>query len=44
MWSEMFPTLDGDTAMHAMAAGAIVAAVLVLLGTRGRLGYRAPAG
>lgn len=43
IWTEMFPTLDGDTAMHAMASGSVVAAVLVLIGTRGRLGYRAEA-
>jgi membrane protease YdiL (CAAX protease family) len=39
MWSELFPTIDPDRASHAMAAGAVVAAVLVLVGTRGRLGY-----
>lgn len=42
MWSEMFPTIDEDRAIHAMAGGAIVVAVLVLVGTRRRLGYRAP--
>jgi membrane protease YdiL (CAAX protease family) len=42
MWSEMFPTITPAAAMPAMAAGASVAGVLVLLGTRGRLGYRAP--
>ena len=41
VWSEMFPTIDEDLASHAMATGAVVAAVLVLAGTRGRLGYRA---
>lgn len=41
-WAEMFPSLDGDLAMRAMAAGALVAAVAVLVGTRGRLGYRVP--
>ncbi|OZM70376.1 CPBP family intramembrane metalloprotease domain-containing protein [Amycolatopsis antarctica] len=40
MWAETFPSIDGDLAIHAMAAGSVVAAVLVLLGTRGRLGYR----
>ncbi|MFP5022235.1 CPBP family intramembrane glutamic endopeptidase [Pseudonocardia phyllosphaerae] len=40
MWTEMFPAIDGDHAMHAMAAGAVVAGGLVLIGTRGRLGYR----
>lgn len=42
VWSEMFPTIDSNRAMQAMAAGAVVAGVLVLVGTRGRLGYRAP--
>jgi membrane protease YdiL (CAAX protease family) len=39
MWVEMFPAIDADGAMHAMAAGGVVAGVLVLVGTRGRLGY-----
>jgi membrane protease YdiL (CAAX protease family) len=39
MWVEMFPAIDTDRAMHAMAAGAVVAGGLVLIGTRGRLGY-----
>ncbi|MBP2327821.1 membrane protease YdiL (CAAX protease family) [Kibdelosporangium banguiense] len=43
MWSETFPGIDTDKAMQAMAAGAAVTAVLVLIGTRGRLGYRQPA-
>jgi CAAX protease family protein len=42
MWSEVFPTIAPGRAMPAMAAGAVVAGVLVLVGTRGRLGYRAP--
>ncbi|WP_226356569.1 CPBP family intramembrane glutamic endopeptidase [Pseudonocardia sp. ICBG601] len=42
MWTEMFPTLDGDLAMHAMATGAVVAAVAILCTTRGRLGYTGP--
>ncbi|HYH29793.1 MAG TPA: CPBP family intramembrane glutamic endopeptidase [Pseudonocardia sp.] len=42
LWSEMFPTIDADRAMQAMAAGAVVAGVLVLIGTRGRLGYPPP--
>ncbi|GAA5115301.1 type II CAAX endopeptidase family protein [Pseudonocardia adelaidensis] len=42
LWSEMFPTIDAGRAMQAMAAGAVVACVLVLAGTRGRLGYPAP--
>jgi membrane protease YdiL (CAAX protease family) len=39
MWVEMFPAIDADGAMRAMAAGAVVAGGLVLIGTRGRLGY-----
>lgn len=42
IWSEMFPTIDENLASHAMATGAVVAAVLVLVGTRGRLGYPGP--
>ena len=42
MWSEMFPTIAPCGAMQALAVGAVVAGVLVLVGTRGRLGYRAP--
>ncbi|HEX7306203.1 type II CAAX endopeptidase family protein [Lentzea sp.] len=44
MWAETFPTITGERPMQAMAAGSVVAAVLVVLGTRGRLGYRPPAG
>ncbi|GAB3569053.1 type II CAAX endopeptidase family protein [Amycolatopsis endophytica] len=40
VWAEVFPTIDADEVMRAMAAGAVVAALLVLAGTRGRLGYR----
>jgi uncharacterized protein len=40
LWSEMFPSIDADLTSHALATGAVVAAVLVLIGTRGRLGYR----
>ncbi|ALL79282.1 CAAX protease (plasmid) [Pseudonocardia sp. EC080610-09] len=42
IWAEMFPTIGTDEAMQAMAGGAVVAATLVLLGTRGRLGYHPP--
>ncbi|MEJ2868773.1 type II CAAX endopeptidase family protein [Actinomycetospora sp. OC33-EN08] len=38
LWGEMFPTIDGDGSMQAMAAAATVAAALVVIGTRGRLG------
>ncbi|WP_258342209.1 CPBP family intramembrane glutamic endopeptidase [Saccharopolyspora gregorii] len=40
VWSEMFPTIDVDLAMIAMASGTVVASLLVLVGTKGRLGYR----
>jgi membrane protease YdiL (CAAX protease family) len=42
MWSELFPTIDPHRMSHALAVGAVVACVLVLVGTRGRLGYPAP--
>jgi membrane protease YdiL (CAAX protease family) len=42
VWSEVFPTIDVDLAQRAMASGAIVVAVAVLIGTRGRLGYSGP--
>jgi len=42
LWSEVFPTIDAYQASHALAAGAVVAAILVLTGTRGRLGYPPP--
>lgn len=44
MWSETFPSITADLAMQVMAAGSVVAAILVLIGTRGRLGYRPAAG
>ncbi|ANY10468.1 CAAX protease [Pseudonocardia sp. HH130630-07] len=43
VWADMFPTIDADGAIVAMAGGAVVAAVVVVAGTRGRLGYRVPA-
>jgi hypothetical protein len=42
LWSEMFPTVEGVQAHYALAGGAVVAGALVLVGTRGRLGYRVP--
>lgn len=39
MWAEIFPSLAGGMAMIAMATGAIVAAALIVIGTRGRLGF-----
>ncbi|MGA9871893.1 MAG: CPBP family intramembrane glutamic endopeptidase [Rhodococcus sp. (in: high G+C Gram-positive bacteria)] len=38
MWTEMFPTLDAQRAMVAMAAAATVAAGVLVAVTRGRLG------
>ena len=42
IWAEMFPGIDGDAWMHALAVGASVAGAAVVLGTRGRLGYPGP--
>ena len=42
LWSEMFPTLDADRAQLALLVGAAIAAGVVIIGTRGRLGL--PAG
>lgn len=39
MWSEVFPSLDGELALVAMAAGATVAAAVIVVATRGRLGH-----
>jgi membrane protease YdiL (CAAX protease family) len=40
LWTDMFPSLDAERAMLATTAVTTVAAALVLLATRGRLGYR----
>jgi len=40
IWGEMFPTVGQNLVMPAMAVGAVIAAVLVMAITRGRLGYR----
>jgi membrane protease YdiL (CAAX protease family) len=40
IWSEMFPTVGGDTIAPVLAVGGVVAATLVLALTRGTLGYR----
>ncbi|RCK69337.1 CPBP family intramembrane metalloprotease [Desertihabitans brevis] len=40
VWSEMFPALDADTTLLAQAVAAVAVAAVVLVGTRGRLGYR----
>lgn len=39
VWSELFPSLSSDLTLVAQATAAVVAAVVVLVGTRGRLGY-----
>jgi len=39
VWSELFPSLSSDLTLLAQATAAVVAAVVVLVGTRGRLGY-----
>ncbi|GFH77440.1 CAAX amino protease [Streptomyces gougerotii] len=39
MWSEMFPGLDGELALVAMGTGASVAAAVIVVATRGRLGH-----
>ncbi|GAA1437816.1 type II CAAX endopeptidase family protein [Microlunatus lacustris] len=39
VWSDLFPSLSSDLTLVAQAAAAVVAAVVVLVGTRGRLGY-----
>lgn len=40
IWGEMFPTVGEQLVMPALATGASIAAVLVIVLTRGRLGYR----
>ncbi|MGP5076966.1 CPBP family glutamic-type intramembrane protease [Brachybacterium alimentarium] len=40
---EMFPSLDAEASLLSITAAAVVAAIALLLATRGRLGYRAPA-
>jgi len=42
MWGQLFPTLDGDTALTAMATGALVAGTAVVVFTKGRLGVAPP--
>lgn len=40
MWPGVFPTITGELPLIAMATGATVAAIGILLATRGRLGYQ----
>lgn len=39
VWANVFPTIDGNGAIEALAIGAVIAAGFVLITTRGRLGY-----
>ena len=39
LWIEMFPSMGADVAMPAMAAASVVAAAVLLVRTRGTLGY-----
>jgi membrane protease YdiL (CAAX protease family) len=41
VWSEMFPTVSESVTSNALAVSAVIAAVVVITATRGRLGYRA---
>lgn len=43
LWEEMFPTVGPDLVSGALAVAGVVAAVVVVIATRGRLGYRKPA-
>ncbi|MGP3533859.1 CPBP family glutamic-type intramembrane protease [Microbacterium sp. RD1] len=43
MWLEMFPGLGGEMSLIAMATGAVIAAVIIAIATRGRLGFTRPA-
>lgn len=40
VWSAMFPTVDDGLASSALAVSSVIAAVIVIAATRGRLGYR----
>lgn len=40
VWSEMFPTVSENVASTALAASSVIAALVVIAATRGRLGYR----
>lgn len=39
-WSDMFPSAEADTTIHAFLLASVLAAAVVLLATRGRLGPR----
>jgi membrane protease YdiL (CAAX protease family) len=40
VWSDMFPTVSENITSYALAVSAVIAAVIVIVATRGRLGYR----
>ena len=40
LWGEMFPSISPDLVQPALAVSGVIAAVLVIVLTRGRLGYR----
>ncbi|WP_448719779.1 CPBP family glutamic-type intramembrane protease [Microbacterium natoriense] len=40
VWSEMFPTVSENVTSYALAVSAVIAAVIVIIATRGQLGYR----
>ncbi|WP_433586069.1 CPBP family glutamic-type intramembrane protease [Microbacterium hydrocarbonoxydans] len=40
VWSEMFPTVSENVTSYALAVSAVIAAVIVIIATRGKLGYR----
>jgi len=42
IWSDMFPSVDDGAASQVLAVGSVIAAVIVIWLTRGRLGYRGP--
>lgn len=39
VWSEMFPTVSESVTSDALAVSAVIAAIIVIVATRGRLGY-----
>ncbi|MBJ7385952.1 MAG: CPBP family intramembrane metalloprotease [Mycolicibacterium sp.] len=39
LWADVFPSLDAERAMVAMTSLTVITAAVVLVGTRGRLGY-----
>jgi len=39
LWTDMYPGIDGDRGVLVLFIGATVAALAIIIGTRGRLGY-----